>query len=171
MFAIAAVLGVVAVVALSMASKKAVDTLENATENKAVDPSNPDAQKEDQNAELGGSVKLSGYTTSVTAARFQQQISQFETDGYLVAEVDITNRDTKAQSFNYFDFKLQTPGGQVLDPDFSSLDGLLGSGDLIQGGNVTGKVVWTVGETKGTFIIIYKPDVFDAARGLWKVAI
>lgn len=128
-------------------------------------------QREDQEVPIGQSVRVSGYTATVTAARFRQSISAFEDDGYLVADVTVVNRDDRAQPYNLFDWKLQTPSGQVISPTFTSLPNAMGSGDLIQGGTVSGPVVWQIGAAKGTFTVIYKPDPFDAARGLWKVAI
>lgn len=133
-------------------------------------PGRPDAQKEDQERNIGDSAKLSGYTATVTAAGFQQTISDFEEDGYVTADVTIENRDDKAQPYNLFDWKLQTPGGQVIDPGFTTAD-TLDSGDLVNGGTVSGKVVFEVGDTKGDYFIIYKPDAFDAARGIWKVTV
>lgn len=128
----------------------------------------PDSQREDQERNIGDSAKLSGYTATVVSAGFQQSVSDFEEDGYIVVDVTIENRDDKAQSYNYFDWKLQTPEGQVIDGAFVTIDHL-GSGDLVNGGKVSGKVVFEVGATKGDFFIIYKPDAYDAARGIWKV--
>lgn len=133
-------------------------------------PGRVDAQDEDQERNIGESAKLSGYTATVTAAAFRQELSSFEQDGYLVIEVTIENRDSKAQPYNTFDWKLQTPNGQVIDPGFSSNESL-GSGDLVSGGKVSGKVTFEVGSTKGDFYIIYKPDPFDAARGVWKATV
>lgn len=133
-------------------------------------PGRPDAQKDDQERTFGDSAKLSGYTATVTSAEFQQTLSSFEDGGYMVIEVTIENRDDKAQSYSPFDWRLQTPAGQVIDPSFSSVQ-TLDSGDLITGGKVSGKVVFEVGTTKGDFFIIYKPDPFDNARGIWKVTL
>lgn len=113
---------------------------------------------------------VSGYTATLSSAGFQPTLSDFETAGYLVAEVTVMNTDDKAQPYNTFDWKLQTPNGQVIDPGFSSAD-QLGSGDLVKDGTVSGKVVFEVGANKGDFFVIYKPDAFDAARGLWKVTV
>lgn len=137
----------------------------------AIYPGRADVQKEDQEAQIGGEVKLSGYTATVTDASFLPQLSDFEKDGYIVATVKIANRDDKAQPYNLFDWKLQTPGGQVIDPTFSMQDDRVQSGDLIQGGSVDGKVTFKVGDAKGQYFIIYKPDPFDAARGVWGVKI
>jgi len=133
-------------------------------------PGRGDAQEDDQERNVGDSVKLSGYTATVTSTGFQQTLSVIEEDGYVVIEVTIENRDDKAQAYNTFDWKLQTPNGQVIDPSFTSGQ-MLGSGDLIFGGKVSGTVVFEVGVTKGDFFIIYKPDPFDSARGIWKVTV
>lgn len=87
-----------------------------------------------------------------------------------MADVIVANRDDSAQPYNVFDWKLQTPNGQVIDPTFTS-EKQLGSGDLVRGGSASGKVIWEVGAAKGEFFIIYKPDAFDAARGIWRVTV
>ena len=128
-----------------------------------------DAQREDKERNVGQSVDISGYTATVTAGAFQQSLNEFQKDGYVVADVTIANRDDRAQAYNLFDWKLQTPTGQVIDPTFSIDGGMLGSGDLVKGGSVTGKTTFKVGADKGDFYVIYKPDAFDSARGIWKV--
>ncbi len=151
---------------------RATDELGDAidAETAPFDPDRPDAQEEDQQAQLGGSVQLAGYTATVNSAEYRAQISDFETDGYLVANVTIENRDDRSQSYNTFDWKLQTPNGQVIDPTFVTEE-QLGSGDLVEGGSVSGDVVWEVGDVKGRYFLIYKPDPFNAARGIWGVTI
>jgi hypothetical protein len=143
---------------------------ESSTSNDKLFPNRPDSQREDQERNIGGEARLSGYTTTVTAAGFQQAVSDFEEDGYIVADVKIFNRDDKAQPYNVFDWSLQTPNGQVVDIDFTTVE-TLSSGDLVPGGEVTGKVVFEVGTQKGDFYLIYKPDAFDGARGIWKVTV
>lgn len=169
LFALLIVGMIAAVTFLGNRAGDRLEDLESAIENPAVDPSNPDGQEEDQNVELGESVELSGYTTTVESAEFQEQVSELETEGYLAIAVDIRNRDDKAQPFNVLDWRLQTPNGQILDPTFTSADGALSAGDLIEGGNVQGKVFFEIGAATGDFFVIYKPDPFDAARGLWRV--
>lgn len=148
----------------------AAGSADEAAQPETLFPGRIDAQREDQERNIGGSAELSGYTATVTSAGFQQSVSDFETDGYVVVDVNIFNRDDSAQPYNTFDWKLQTPGGQVIEPTFSSVD-QLGSGDLVHGGSVTGKIVFEVGSETGDFYVIYKPDAFDAARGIWKVAV
>ena len=171
-FAIFALLVGGAVVAVTLLGREAgdrIEELESTIENPAVDPANPHAQEEDQNVEIGESVELSGYTTTVESAQFTEQLSELETEGYLVADVHVFNRDDEAQAYNLLDWRLQTPNGQILDPTFTSTEGALSAGELIKGGNVRGKVIFEIGAATGEFFLIYKPDPFDAARGLWKV--
>lgn len=135
-------------------------------------PGRVDAQKEDQERNIGEAAQLSGYTATVTAAGFRQSLSQFESDGYVEIAVTIENRDSKAQPYNPFDWKLQTPSGQVINHVLiTGNDEAMHSGDLVQGGSVSGKIFFEVNSQKGDYYIIYKPDPYDAARGIWKVTI
>lgn len=133
-------------------------------------PGRPDAKKGDKERNIGSSADLSGYTVTVNAAGFQQEISQFEKKGYLVADVTIMNRDEKAQSYNSFEWKLVTPGGTIIDPTFTTED-QLGSGDLVKGGTVSGKLHWEVGATKGDYYVIYDPTDLGSERAVWKTTV
>lgn len=133
-------------------------------------PNRPDEKDGDKERNVGEAADLSGYTTTVTAASRQQQVSDFETDGYLVADVTLLNRDSSAQPYNTFDWKLITPGGTIIDPTISSVE-QLGSGDLAEGGTISGKLIWEIGETPGDYYIIYDPDFGGDNRGVWKVTI
>lgn len=131
-------------------------------------PNRIDTQQEDQERLVGQAARLSGYTALVSSASFVPTASSFESAGYIKTTVTIWNRDSSSQPFNLFDWRLQTPGGQVIDPGFVTPP-MLGSGDLVAGGTVTGDVYFEIGAERGTFFIIYKPDPFDAARGIWGV--
>lgn len=133
-------------------------------------PGRPDSKSADIERNIGQSAELSGYTATVTNAGFQGEVSDFENKGYLVADVTITNRDDDAQPYNTFEWKLITPGGQIIDPTFTST-GQLGSGDLVKGGTVSGKIVWEVGNQKGDFFVIYDPADFGDERAVWKATI
>src|SRR5664279_4448259 len=133
-------------------------------------PRRSDAQSEDQERLIGQDAKLSGYTARVVAARYTPKLSDFETAGYVVANVSVTNRDKASQPYNLFDWKLQTSNGQVVDPTFSSDSKQVQSGDLVTGGSVKGRATFEVGKAaKGQYFLLYKPDAFDAARGVWGV--
>jgi hypothetical protein len=133
-------------------------------------PGRPDAQREDQERNIGEEVETSGYTAVVNTAEFVSSISEFEDAGYVKINVTITNTDDRAQPYNLFDWRLQSPGGTVQDPTFTSAP-TLESGDLVSGGEVAGDVYFEVGDETGDFFVIYKPDPFDAARGVWKVTV
>ncbi|MDQ1499324.1 MAG: hypothetical protein QOI86_2664 [Actinomycetota bacterium] len=133
-------------------------------------PGRVDAQSKDHERNIGQGADLVGYTATVKSAGFQQSVSQFEKNGYVAIDVTVLNRNSGSQPYNTFDWKLQTPGGQVIDPGITSGQSL-GSGDLVSGGNVSGKVVFEVGTQKGDFFVIYKPKAFDSSRGIWKVTV
>lgn len=133
-------------------------------------PDRPDKKDGDKERNVGEPADLSGYTTTVTAAAGQQQLSDFETEGYLVADVTLLNRDSSAQSYNTFDWKLITPSGTIIDPTFSGEE-QLGSGDLAEGGTISGKVIWEIGDTPGDYYVIYDPDFGGDNRGVWKVTV
>lgn len=134
------------------------------TRNLCLYPERPDRQDEDHEAELGQAVRISGYTATATGS----QVVPGLLDGQvLVAEVVVENRDDAAQPYNMFDWRLQTPDGQVIDPwGIAEADDSISSGDLVGGGRVEGTVSFEV-ETTGDHYLIYKPDPFDAARGIW----
>lgn len=175
-FAVLVLLGILGVVAGGMLVNEAADEDkdelegESGTPERSLYPDRSDRQKEDQEVQVGGEVRLSGYTASVASAEFRPQLDQFRTDGYLVVSVTVANRDDETQMYNTFDWKLQTPNGQVIDPTFSG-DQTVGSGDLVPGGTTQGEVTFEIGATKGDYYVIYKPDPFDAARGVWKVTV
>ena len=134
------------------------------TERQGLYPDRADVQSSDHEAELGRSVRISGYTATVTGA--EMYTPEFGSPS-LVVHMTIENRDDQAQPYNLFDWRVQNAAGQVLDPTINLRDDDLGSGDLVQGGSVTGTVSFDV--PAGTYYVIYKPDMFDDARGVWQV--
>lgn len=140
------------------------------TEEQDLFPNRPDEKENDHERNLGESAELSGYTATVTGAGFQQQLSDFETNGYLVAQVTLLNRDSEAQSYNTFEWKLITPTGTIIDPYLGGEQ--LGSGDLAGGGGqIAGQLIWEVGAAPGDYYIVYDPSDPGDDRGVWKVTI
>jgi hypothetical protein len=172
--AIFVLITVMAVIVIAFLGTTAVDKageIEAKLETLRVDPANPDAQEGDKVAAIGQSVELSGYTTTVDNAGFVAKISDFETAGYLVADVTIVNRDDQPQPFNIYDWTLQTPDGQIRQPSYVSAPDQLGSASLVKGGRVSGKVAWALGPATGDYFVIYRPDLLNADRGIWTVTI
>ena len=131
-------------------------------------PGRGDAQSKDHERNIGQGADLVGYTATITSAGFQQSVSQFEKNGYVVLDVTVLNRNDGPQPYNAYDWKLQTPAGQVIDPGVTTGQSL-GSGDLVSGGTARGTVVFEVGGQKGDFFVIYKPKDVDSSRGIWKL--
>jgi hypothetical protein len=132
-------------------------------------PDRPDRQREDVEAAVGSSADVGGFSATVTELEYVPQLNDFEDEGYIVATVELTNTSDRSRPYNTFDWVMVTPNGQSLDPGFVSED-QLGSGDLLQGGNVSGRVFFEVpgdAPPTGFYYIIYKPDAFDAARAIW----
>ena len=134
----------------------------------------PDAQPEDQERNIAESAGIDGLEGTVKTAEFRQSLSDFEDDGYLVVELSYVNHSGRTKPYNVFDWKLQRPNGAVENTWQSGsafTQDQLGSGDLVSGGSVHSKLVFKIGGQKGDFYIIWKPDAFDAARGVWKVTV
>ncbi|MCI0633971.1 MAG: DUF4352 domain-containing protein [Actinobacteria bacterium] len=132
-----------------------------------------DQRDEDQERQLGQTANLGGYTVTVTAAEFVPSLSDDEQAGYLKVAVKVCNRNGEAQDVNpFFDWKLQTPSGTLIDPAITSAATLPAVG-LVQDGEVAGDLYFAVGEQRGDFYAIYQPasKLFDESRGLWKLTI
>lgn len=135
-------------------------------------PNRPDKKKGDKERVVGQSADLSGYTVTLTSAAFQQEISLFEKEGYLITQVSITNRDKSAQSYNFFHWKLITPQGTIIDPCFCvGTAERLSSGDLVTGGRVEGAIPFEVKGAKGAFYLIFDPPGFGDERAIWQITI
>lgn len=135
------------------------------TRNLCLYPDRPDRQDDDHEAELGDPVRLAGYTATLTGASTEDQFG----DPVVVITVQVENRDDSAQTYNLFDWRIQTANGQVLDPTINLRDDDLGSGDLVPGGSVSGTIAFDVGP--GEYYVIYKPDPFNSARGVWGITV
>jgi hypothetical protein len=129
-------------------------------------PGRPDAQESDQERNIGQPAVLGGMEAIVTRAAFQQSLNEFETDGYFVVEVTLRNTSGESQPYNEFDWRVQTDNGQVLDATLST-EATLNSGDLVDGGSVSGKIIFDAPTTGG--FVIWKPNAFESDRGIWKI--
>jgi len=82
-------------------------------------------------------------------------------------DVTLVNRDEKSQPYSQFDFKIQSPGGDVQGATLTNKEPSLSSGTLTNGGSKTGFVCFDDPGQPGEYIVIWKPDSFTADRGLW----
>jgi hypothetical protein len=125
----------------------------------------PDQQPKDHVAGTDGKVEL--FDQTVTASNLHRVSPRYSKPG-ICADVSLVNHASKSQDYNEFDFKLQTPSGDVrsFDVVFGQENGL-GSGQLVPGGAKSGTVCFQDNGEKGRFILIWKPNPFDASRGIW----
>ncbi len=114
---------------------------------------------------------VGGVKVNVTSAEYKTSLSEYETadDGktYIVVAVQLENISDRTKPYNPFDFRVQTAGGQVLDPTFAGID-TLNSGDLVTGGKVAGSIVFEVPVEEGSQYLIWKPG-FDSDRAIVKL--
>jgi hypothetical protein len=135
---------------------------------------NDRADKQVKDIEIipGESGTVDAMKLTVVSIEKQASLSEYQTAPsgkvYLVANITIENTADRAKPYNIYDFRLQTSGGQVLDPSgFGSNE--LGSGDLVQGGKVTGKVAFEVPIETAAQYIIYKPNPYESDRVIVQV--
>ena len=133
-------------------------------------------ESHDQERRVGETANLSGYTVTVLGASPVPQVNAFQDDGYPKVSVRVCNRDSSAQRWGVFDWKLQTPSGNTVDStvvvSVPTLD--YAGGELTQDGRVEGDVYFKVGNPAppGSYYVLYKPsDPFNETRGVWQVNI
>jgi hypothetical protein len=120
----------------------------------------PDQQtNHDVCADAQGTVDVSG--VSITATPLKRAGS-----GNLCSQVNYVNHSGKTQSFNLFDWKIQSPQGEVQNSGFDG-GGNLGSGDIVNGGTKSGTMCYQGMSGTGQFVTIYKPPSFSSQRGIW----
>ncbi len=128
----------------------------------------PDAQPKDIELLVGESAVLEGLKLTLTDVQRSLSIGQFEKaesgKEFIIVNVRLENVDTKTHSYNAFNFRIQTAGGQVLDPGFVTVEPRLGSGDLVAEGKVEGKVGFETPREEGHQYILYKPNAFKSDR-------
>ncbi|HKU18279.1 MAG TPA: DUF4352 domain-containing protein [Candidatus Saccharimonadales bacterium] len=122
------------------------------------------ADKQAKDVELlpNESGTVDGVKLAVTGAEYKTAISDFETAAngktYVIADVSLENTSDRTKPYNPFDFRIQTAGGQVLDPTVTTVK-TLDSGDLVTGGKASGKIVFEVPVEDGHQYLIWKPGL------------
>ena len=132
---------------------------------KACSAAYPDKQGSDVCADANGTVTLNN-GLAVTGKPFTL-VSDGIGGKSLCSDVTFKNISNQSQDYNEFDFKVQTPSGDVGTTSAQSFAGTLHSGTLVAGGTKTGKVCSDSTEAKGQYVLIYKPNAFESDRGIW----
>ena len=123
----------------------------------------PDQQASDICADGSNAVVFEDVT--VTAQPFETQDDSFGGKA-LCSAVSILNTSDESQDYNVFDFKVQTPSGDVASTGVANFAGTLNSGAIIKGATKEGLVCTDdTGET-GMYVFIYKPNAFSDDRGI-----
>jgi len=124
-----------------------------------------DQQRDDVVASLGQPVTLSGMEVIVTDPRVRQ--------GYFgstyCVKVAYRNIDHRTRRFSWTEWRLQLPNGVVEDATLNTSPEALGSEDLVAGGNVAGAVCFDESTQSGQHVLIWKPNPFNKARGIWLI--
>ena len=124
-------------------------------------------QKGDTAVKPGGSVSLSGWTTTISALKRK---SEQYTGEYLCADVLMVNRDDETQATGAI--TMQAPNGQVEDATFfgAGEDRYDSYQDIAPGGKVQSIVCFDYKKSFGTgqFLVAWQPDTFSSKdRGVW----
>lgn len=129
------------------------------------------ADKQDKDIEIvpGEQATLDGMKITVNSAERKTSLNEYTTAAsgktFLIVNVTLENTSKSAKPYNVFDFRVQTAGGQVLDNSFSaSAEPQLNSGDLVQGGKITGNVGFEVPVEEGAQYLIWKPSATASDR-------
>lgn len=132
-----------------------------------------DKQPTDVEIAIGESATVDGVKMTPVSATKKNSLSDYDKAGdgkqFLVVNVQLENTDSKTHSFNPYDFKIQTAGGQVLDNSFHSTTNPLTSGDLVAGGKSSGSIVLEVPVETSHQYLIWKPNAFESDRAIVQV--
>lgn len=151
------VLGIIGAV-ISSSGNKSNNNFDTAT--------NPTSTQKSEYA-VGEEVKQGDITLTVT----EVQRNYTSSDGFSKPEsgkefvrvnVKLVNGSSVTESYNEFDFKVQTSTGNRLDPTFiANAPNELQSGDLASGGSVVGNVVFEVPRDDKNLKLIYDGSFFS----------
>jgi hypothetical protein len=123
-----------------------------------------DKQTTDVCADANGTVTLEGLTVTATPLKSTN-------DGIggksLCSDVTLRNGSDESKDYNVFDFKIQTPSGDVSSTSSAGIGSSLNSGTLVAGGTKSGKVCRDDATEKGQYVMIYKPNAFVDDRAVW----
>lgn len=121
-----------------------------------------DKQSEDVELVISETGVVDGVKVTVSSANYMTSLNEYmsasEGKTYVKVNITLENNSDRAKPYNSFDFRIQTVGGQVLDPTFGAEEDL-GSGDLVQGGKVSGDVYFEVPVEIGSQYLIWKPGL------------
>jgi hypothetical protein len=118
--------------------------------------------REDRERGIGEPVMIGGYTTTVTDATLDVEGRSIRVD------VEIANRDQEPQRVDATQWTLVNPRVQTIEASTA----MFPVTELAGGDTVTAQVSFTVDPSEiGQYYIQYKPEILDAARGIWQMTV
>lgn len=118
-----------------------------------------DKQTKDIEIATGESGTLDGVKLTVSSVEYKTSAGEYDNAAsgktYIMVAVNIENTSDRTKPYNPYDFRVQTAGGQVLDPTIVSTP-TLNSGDLVTGGKISGIVAFEVPVEEGHQYLIWK---------------
>jgi len=128
-------------------------------------PAFPGAEDSDVIGQAGEDLALGDITVN-SSALFEGDATLGPT---LCTTVSVANGSSDTADFSLIDWKLQSPGGTILNTGFSGSDNLINTGQLAPGGSTTGDVCFDGDPAEaGQFVVIYEPAfAFFSDRAAW----
>ncbi|WP_373894412.1 DUF4352 domain-containing protein [Virgibacillus sp. CBA3643] len=141
------------------AEEAAGDVEEETTE----EPAEEEVQTE---FDLGEKAELDGQVVTVTDVETSQG-SDFdqpsEGNEYVIVTVEIENNGDETISYNPFNFKMKNSNGQIEDTGMITVDSdtSLSSGELAEGGNVSGTISFEQPEGDEELQLLFEPSFWS----------
>lgn len=149
------------------ASSEKAPTGEEAPAEEEAKAAFPGALESDVIGKAGDELKLGDVT--VTSSALTEGANPEFAGLTLCSTVSLTNNSDETIDFNAFDWKMQEPGGTILNFGLMGSDNLLSGGQIAPGGSTSGDVCFdSKGSQAGTYVLIYEPIFsFFSDRGAW----
>ena len=123
----------------------------------------PDQQPTDVCAGSSGGLTLADMHVSAGGLSRSSRVLGVE----ICVDLELRNVATRSKDFSPWDFRLQTPGGEVKSFEWTAQT-TLRRGVLVAGGTTSGRVCFSdAAEAGGQFVLIYKPSALSKTRGTW----
>lgn len=128
-------------------------------------PAFPGAQDSDVVGQADEDLTLGDITIS-SAALFEGDATLGPT---LCTAVAVNNGSDETIDFSALDWKLQAPGGTILNTGFAGSPNIISTGQIAPGGSTTGDICFDNANAEtGQFVVLYEPIFsFFSDRGAW----
>lgn len=128
-------------------------------------PDRDDQQPEDHEAAVGDSVRIAGYTATLDDAFMNELVLEDQ----LTLQVTVHNRESKPQPFGPLDWKIEDITGALVNPSVNEREDALVAGELDPDERITGTITYDL--PAGTYFVIFRPDLFNQGRGIYRVTL